>query len=289
MRGTAREYFYTIDLRGRLWHAGSELSDARFLRSFFQQLQPNTTGRHPEYPYISPCGAEMNYVYPADTPIVFQRLQEGCLWYAGELSVPFAPQKLRFSAEGVLYHPAPVGVWGRLAPEIALELGQAAEPWGLYFLLRVPGHPCGAVVLPLDMLSDVQYMPPPHTFHCSQCRAPNPELPCLHFLYFPNTLRVETWLPPHWASSALTTDILFTAVYSALLQLQQLFKLSEKIRNLQFATRSSDIAHVREELHLVATLDLPPPTTTLISIAIETTNGKPIAGAECAIAAARPD
>ncbi len=54
-------------------------------RFFFSQLKANTTGRHPEYPYISPCGKEMNFILPADKPVVFDALSDDGtqLTYAG--------------------------------------------------------------------------------------------------------------------------------------------------------------------------------------------------------------
>lgn len=68
------------------------------------------------YPYRSPCGKEMNFIKCADKPFVFDDLRreetaeggEGrwLLSYGGgELSVPFAPAKLRISlSTGRLYH-----------------------------------------------------------------------------------------------------------------------------------------------------------------------------------------
>lgn len=106
------------------------LKSAKFLRFFFSQLRPNdrdssATEAQTElesvlqpYPYRSPCGKEMNFIKCADKPFVFDDLrreesdedggEEGrwLLSYGGgELSVPFAPDRLRISlSTGRLYH-----------------------------------------------------------------------------------------------------------------------------------------------------------------------------------------
>lgn len=41
----------------------------QFLDFFFSQVRRNDTGLHPTYPFVSPCGREMNYILPADMPI----------------------------------------------------------------------------------------------------------------------------------------------------------------------------------------------------------------------------
>ncbi|ELR24167.1 Phospho2-dehydro-3-deoxyheptonate aldolase [Acanthamoeba castellanii str. Neff] len=109
-----REYFYWVDLRGHLYCIDKDattlprqndpafLRDGRFLNFFWRQLQLNTPtspgrARHGAvYPYVSPCGRELNYVRAADRPIAFHSLQtlpsgESVLLYAHDLSVPFDP------------------------------------------------------------------------------------------------------------------------------------------------------------------------------------------------------
>ena len=79
-----RHYFYTIDLQGRLFleesrvkNIATSLKDSRFLSFFFKRLKLNTTGKYEvEYPFVSPCGKEMNYIRPADMPIVFTSKSE---------------------------------------------------------------------------------------------------------------------------------------------------------------------------------------------------------------------
>jgi len=49
--------------------------DVKFLDFFFSRLRPNDTGRLADrYPFVSPCGREMNYVAVEDVPVVFKTL-----------------------------------------------------------------------------------------------------------------------------------------------------------------------------------------------------------------------
>jgi len=129
-----REYFYRIDASGRLSHEGSELSDPAFLDFFFSRLVPNKTGRH-GYPYVSPCGNEMNYVECAGAPIVFHSLTDGNLRYAASLSVPFDPSRLVFDGRTLLY-PVRRGVFGRPGTQLAMELARDIVPSGPGFAFK---------------------------------------------------------------------------------------------------------------------------------------------------------
>lgn len=45
---------------------------------FFRRIKRNTTGRYEEeFPYVSPCGPETNYVRCDDLPVVFTQLLDG--------------------------------------------------------------------------------------------------------------------------------------------------------------------------------------------------------------------
>ena len=122
-----REYFYRIDAKGRLYHDNTEQTDASFLDFFFRRLKGNDTGQYRDYPYISPCGKEMNYVRSAGAPIVFRRLEQNrSLVYAGSLTQPWEPWNLRIGSDDQLYHPSPMG-FGRISPDLLLE-------WEPYFL-----------------------------------------------------------------------------------------------------------------------------------------------------------
>mmetsp|Transcript_30354 Transcript_30354/g.48364 ORF Transcript_30354/g.48364 Transcript_30354/m.48364 type:complete len:257 (+) Transcript_30354:1986-2756(+) len=114
-----RMYFYHIDLLNRLYledtlpkNIATSLKSAKFLDFFWRMLRPNESDEFcQDYPFISPCGNEMNYVRPADTPIVFDRIETGDdseprLIYAATLSEKFDPAALIWNTTtGRLYHP----------------------------------------------------------------------------------------------------------------------------------------------------------------------------------------
>src|SRR5687767_14895715 len=123
-----RRYFYEIDRHGVLWHDGTPLEDEAFLASFFARLRPNDTGACPGHPFVSPCAGELNYVRAEVTPIVFRRLAAaGDLEARGGVRARFDPTTLRVDAHGRLYHAAPVGGIGLLAPAVAIALAAAIE------------------------------------------------------------------------------------------------------------------------------------------------------------------
>jgi hypothetical protein len=136
--GPTRVYHYHIDVHGRLYLSETKpkniatcLRDGKFLNFFFKQLRtarpedlqwvamspPEPASQDsPEilkerFKYVSPCGKEMNFVECADVPIVFQELEKSSdgnynFTYASSLTVPFHPDKLRFSLKTKrLYHP----------------------------------------------------------------------------------------------------------------------------------------------------------------------------------------
>ena len=56
-------------------HVVPLLTDKKFLAFFFRRIKPNTSDRYQEeFPYISPCGPETNYIRCDDLPIVFTHL-----------------------------------------------------------------------------------------------------------------------------------------------------------------------------------------------------------------------
>ncbi len=147
-----REYFYTIDLEGRLFHDGTRLEDQRFLAFFFSRLRPNTGDYHSECPYVSPCGPEQNYVSTSDSPIVFMRLTEPKnpngpaqleYNYSG-LHCDFEPDRLQVSRTGVLYHPAHSAgkegfPRGRIQSSLLLELADWIRESGDDYVLTFRG------------------------------------------------------------------------------------------------------------------------------------------------------
>nr|XP_013800585.1 PREDICTED: UPF0598 protein C8orf82 homolog [Apteryx mantelli mantelli] len=85
--------------------------DVKFLAFFFKQLQLNCSGRYEaDFPYVSPCGREHNFVRCDDRPIVFTQLLPGpgdaeVLSYCGggdRLVVPFEPPRLAMLPESAL-------------------------------------------------------------------------------------------------------------------------------------------------------------------------------------------
>ena len=58
-----------------------------------------------DYPFVSLCGKEVNFIRPAATPIVFHSLQSNTLYFGGTLQLPFEPTNLAVSPRtGQLYH-----------------------------------------------------------------------------------------------------------------------------------------------------------------------------------------
>lgn len=119
-----REYFYFIDHHGMLFLDDSKMKnftscfkEKKFLEFFYKHLQKNNSGEYENiFPYISPCGREMNYIRCDDTPIVYTGIinnkeNDGDLLtygYVGpSLSVTFQPEELCMLPEsGRVYHPA---------------------------------------------------------------------------------------------------------------------------------------------------------------------------------------
>ncbi|CAM9826396.1 unnamed protein product, partial [Heterosigma akashiwo] len=128
-------YFYTVDLQGRLFleqtlpkNIATSLKDEKFLNFFFSNIRRQIekdrmillqTDADPsianDYPFVSPCGFELNFIRPADSPIVFHDLQKDSdddvemgrksLIFGGNLSQPYSPRCLAMSMKtGRLYH-----------------------------------------------------------------------------------------------------------------------------------------------------------------------------------------
>jgi hypothetical protein len=141
-----REYFYYIDHQGMLFLDDARMKnftscfkEKKFLRFFFNQLRMNNTGRYQEFPYLSICGKERNFVRCDDYPIVFTNvikkavkddLVETHLAYnhAGDLlTYKFEPDKIiMLPNTGRVYHPAPekVGSIGLVRSKLAIEFSK---------------------------------------------------------------------------------------------------------------------------------------------------------------------
>lgn len=141
-----REYFYFIDHQGQLF-----LDDARiknftscfkekdFLVFFFKRLRLNQSDRYAdEFPYLSPCGRERNFIRCDDKPIVYTHLIESdsgetLLSFGGAgnaMTTEFLPSRIcMLPNTGRVYHPAPakVGGIGLIKSSLAIELSKYFE------------------------------------------------------------------------------------------------------------------------------------------------------------------
>ena len=118
VRAKPREYFYYVDLHGRLYldedaptprpkvfNIATCLKEPRFLDFFFRQMRVNNleagmAHRSRGYGHVSPCGRELNFVRAADTGVVFSRLEDNRLFYAPTLSVEYDMTALAVSEIG---------------------------------------------------------------------------------------------------------------------------------------------------------------------------------------------
>ncbi|KAG7164400.1 UPF0598 protein CG30010-like [Homarus americanus] len=138
-----REYFYYVDHQGMLFMDDARIKnftscfkEKKFLQFFFSRLRMNDTERYPEFPFLSPCGRERNYIRCDDLPVVFTNLvmkntslgSEEHLAYgnAGEvMTLPFQPSELCMQVEtGRVYHPASecVGGVGLVRSQLSIQL-----------------------------------------------------------------------------------------------------------------------------------------------------------------------
>ena len=133
-----REYFYYIDHQGMLY-----LDDARmknftscfkekhFLKFFFSRLKINYTGRYPDFPYLSPCGKERNYIRCDDLPVVFTNVLDSestkpllSFNHADRLlTTEFKPEKICMTNSGRVYHPGPerAGGLGLISDKLSID------------------------------------------------------------------------------------------------------------------------------------------------------------------------
>ncbi|XP_059368035.1 UPF0598 protein C8orf82 homolog [Carassius carassius] len=141
-----REYFYYIDHQGQLFLDDTKVKnfvtcfkDQHFLVFFFKRLKVNQSGRYEQdFPFLSLCGRERNYLRCEDRPVVFTHLLseaglEERLSYCGggvKLSAPFRPESLfMHPVSGRVYHPGPErgGDVGLVRSALAIELSTHFE------------------------------------------------------------------------------------------------------------------------------------------------------------------
>ena len=188
-----REYFYLLNADGELRHDGTVVSDHAALRQFYRNLRPNDGAKHSDYPWLSICGHEFNYLRAADSPIVFQRQDQfGQLEYAPELAVPFEPWTMRYSTDGVLYHPAPLGEYGRISRRLAMTLSADIEKWGPFYCLRTGGRE--HVIQPLEPDDRGRLLQPRMQNACYGCGMAHPGGPALTFYWDAASGDVRSWM-----------------------------------------------------------------------------------------------
>uniref|UniRef100_A0AAG5DJ00 Uncharacterized protein n=1 Tax=Anopheles atroparvus TaxID=41427 RepID=A0AAG5DJ00_ANOAO len=136
-----REYFYYIDHEGMLFLDDARIKnftscfkEKQFLEFFFKRLKLNDTERYnEEFPFLSVCGRERNYIRCDDLPIVFTHIFEDndkaemiSYAHAGDkLRMPWEPNRVcMFPDSGRVYHPAPerYGSIGLIRSKLAIEL-----------------------------------------------------------------------------------------------------------------------------------------------------------------------
>ena len=129
------------------------IPEKQFLEFFFKRIKVNDTGKYAEeFPYVSPCGREKNYIRVDDQAIVYTHVipaaNEGNpdqLSYGGAgelLTVPLEPEKVcMLPWTGRIYHPATekTGGVGLIKSSLAIE-------WSKMF----------------DFGSEGEYAPPTH-------------------------------------------------------------------------------------------------------------------------------
>ncbi|XP_061739766.1 UPF0598 protein C8orf82 homolog [Nerophis ophidion] len=147
-----REYFYYIDHQGQLFLDDTKVKnfvtcfkDKHFLAFFFSRLRVNQSGRYVEdFPFLSLCGRERNFLRCDDQPVVFTHLLEAIsgdqklLSFCGgaeKLTAPFRPEALYMHPiSGRVYHPCSerTGGVGLVRSALAIELSSffvyASEP-----------------------------------------------------------------------------------------------------------------------------------------------------------------
>nr|XP_021189199.2 UPF0598 protein CG30010 [Helicoverpa armigera] len=137
-----REYFYFIDHQGMLFLDDSKMKnftscfkEKKFLQFFFKRIRLNNTGRYQEdFPFISLCGRERNFIRCDDVPIVYTHVINIddtdflCYGYAGDLmKSKFQPDKIyMLPSTGRVYHPTDekYGGVGLVKSKLAIEFSK---------------------------------------------------------------------------------------------------------------------------------------------------------------------
>jgi len=190
-----REFFYDISDRGVLTLDGAVHDDPWFLDYVFRRMAATANPLYPDYPYVARCGDEVNYFRPFDTPIVFTRFDGADLGYAAGLTTRFQPSSLAYSADGILYHTAPVGGFGRLAPSVATSVAERISPWGDLYAYH---DEASNAMVPLAPMDDDRYdiIRPRTDNMCVGCGGANPSSLRLSFVRDRVSSKVHTYVIP---------------------------------------------------------------------------------------------
>lgn len=147
-----RQFFYAIDTRGALYleeavhrNVATSFKDAAFLRTFYTMMRRSGGVEDGDYPLVTTCGKEKNFVLPEDPRSVlgFTELTNGDLVFGGgQFKERFDPSLLSFShSSGRLYHPLRETLQkhlknelGLLHPHIAQGLAISPSPSSSYLL-----------------------------------------------------------------------------------------------------------------------------------------------------------
>ncbi|KAH9528984.1 hypothetical protein DERF_002893 [Dermatophagoides farinae] len=118
-RPKIREYFYYIDHNGMLFLDDSRMKnftscfkEKQFLNFFFKNIKFNKMGRYEkEFPYISLCGIERNFIRCDDVPIVYTHIvpntkdssknEFNLIIANSDLVFPFNPESLYMLPESI--------------------------------------------------------------------------------------------------------------------------------------------------------------------------------------------
>jgi len=192
----SRDYYYELDERGVLTLDGSVQDDPWFLDFFFRRLAPTANPDYPDHPYVSRCGDEMNYLHPADTPIIYTGYDGERLTYAHSLSVLMHPDRLSYSRDGVLYHAALVGERGRIVSQVAMELSRAIEHWGPYYAYHDQRRNRVTPITPIEHEEYLTFIRPRRDNECVACGEANPFSFQLSFVHDKRDDIIRTYLRP---------------------------------------------------------------------------------------------
>ncbi len=138
----------------------------------------------------------MNYLRPEDTPIVYTGFDGIRLYYAASLNVLFHPDRLYYSPDGVLYHWALVGGWGRLVPQVAMDIARHIKPWGPYYAYHDDERKRIMPLMPLEEVGKITFIRPRADNQCVVCGEANPNTLFLSFVLRNADDSVRTYIRP---------------------------------------------------------------------------------------------